>query len=206
MELKSKRSQGLALFFGGLLPVIAFTVIEDQYGVIAGLLAGVAFGVGEIIWELLKYRKVQRLTWIGNGMLIGLGALSLISSEGMWFKLQPALMEGLFALTLWGSLLLGKNLITAMVEAQGQQLPEIVKTQMRGLSFRLGLFFAVHAVIATWAALHWSTASWALLKGVGLTVSFVLYLGLEVWWLRIRIRNLSRLQNKDVTPPIPSPK
>ena len=40
--------RGLGLLFGGLLPVIAFTVIEERYGVIWGVISGMAFSVGEM--------------------------------------------------------------------------------------------------------------------------------------------------------------
>ncbi|MGE9743725.1 inner membrane-spanning protein YciB [Bdellovibrio bacteriovorus] len=172
------------LFFGGLLPVIAFTLIEEYYGIIPGLIAGMIFGLGEIIWELYRHKKVQKITWIGNGMLLGLGAISLISSEGIWFKLQPALMEGAFAIVLWGSLIVKKPLLVYLAEQQGQQFPEIIKSRMAGITFRTGVFFAIHAVLATWAALEWSTTNWALLKGLGLTVSFILYLVIEAVLLR----------------------
>ncbi|MFV8249906.1 inner membrane-spanning protein YciB [Bdellovibrio bacteriovorus] len=172
------------LFFGGLLPVIAFTLIEEYYGIIPGLIAGMIFGLGEIIWELYRHKKVQKITWIGNGMLLGLGAISLISSEGIWFKLQPALMEGAFAIVLWGSLIVKKPLLVYLAEQQGQQFPDIIKSRMTGITFRTGIFFAIHAVLATWAALEWSTTNWALLKGLGLTVSFILYLVIEAVLLR----------------------
>jgi intracellular septation protein len=174
----------MGLFIAGLLPVIAFTIIEDHYGVIAGLIAGMVFGVGEIIWELYRHKQIQKITWIGNGMLLVLGGISLISSEGLWFKLQPAIMEGVFALICWGSLLLGKNVIVYLAEQQGQQLPALLKNKMSGITFRIGLFFAIHAVLATWAAISWSTANWALLKGVGLTVSFIIYMTLEGFIIR----------------------
>lgn len=172
------------LFFGGLLPVIAFTLIEEYYGIIPGLIAGMIFGVGEIIWELYRHKKVQKITWIGNGMLLALGAISLISSEGIWFKLQPALMEGAFAIVLWGSLIVKKPLLVYLAEQQGQQFPDMIKSRMAGITFRVGVFFAVHAALATWAAFKWSTTNWALLKGVGLTVSFILYLVIEAVLLR----------------------
>lgn len=70
------KAQALSLFFGGLLPVIAFTVIEEKYGPQAGLIAGLVFGVGEIIYELVRYKKVSQITWIGNGLLLGLGLIS----------------------------------------------------------------------------------------------------------------------------------
>lgn len=184
----SARSQALSFFFAGLVPVIAFTLIEDRYGTVAGLIAGMVFGVGEISWELFRYRKVNKITWIGNGLLLVLGGISLISSEGLWFKLQPALMEALFALFLWGSLLIKKNLIVFLAEQQGQSFPEEIQHRLNGMTFRMGIFFAAHAALATWAALAWSTNAWALLKGLGFTGSFVLYMFIEALWLRRKIQ------------------
>ncbi len=179
MKPGSKGSQALSLFFAGLLPVIAFTLIEDHYGTIAGLIAGMVFGFGEITWEIFRYRKVNKITWIGNGLLLVLGGISLISSEGIWFKLQPALMEALFALFLWGSLLFKKNLIVFLAAQQGQSFPPALNQRMNGMCFRMGIFFALHAGLATWAAFYWSTTAWALLKGLGFTGSFVVYMLLE---------------------------
>ena len=182
--MKAGRNQGLSLFFAGLLPVIAFTLIEEYYGTLAGLIAGMVFGCGEILWEIFKYRKVNAITWIGNGLLLVLGGVSLLSSEGFWFKMQPAMMEALFALFLWGSLLMKKNLLVYLVEQQGQTFPPQIKGRLGGLTLRIGFFFAFHAALATWAALYWSTTAWALLKGVGLTVSFIVYLVAEAMYLR----------------------
>lgn len=180
----SPKAQAASVFFAGLLPVIAFTLIEEYYGVMAGLIAGMVFGFGEVCWELYKYKKVQKMTLFGNGLLISLGAVSLFSSEGIWFKLQPAIMEGLFALVLWGSVVLGKPLISYIAEQQGQQLPEFIKSRMKGITLRSGFFFAIHAGLAVWAAFKWTSAQWALLKGIGLTMSFIFYLVLEGIFLR----------------------
>lgn len=191
------KSQAASLFFAGLLPVIAFTFIEEYYGVIPGLIAGMIFSVGEISWELYRHKKVQKITWIGSGLLIGLGAISLISTEGIWFKLQPAIMEAIFAFVLWGSVLLKKPLLVFLGEQQGHQFPPELKSRMTGFTFRLGIFFAIHAVIATWAAFDWSTTAWALLKGVGLTVSFIAYLVIEVLFLR---RSIQKEHGKRIPP------
>jgi len=185
------RNAALAFFFGGLLPVIAFTVIEEKYGVVAGLVAGMVFGVGEILYEFLRERKVTPMTWMGNGLLLGLGALSLISNEGLWFKLQPSLMEGIFALLMWGSCLMKKPFLVFIASQQGHELPDKVKGKLKGVTWRTGVFFAAHSALAVWAALDWSTTNWALLKGVGLTLSFILYLLLEVFYLR---RSLAKME------------
>jgi intracellular septation protein len=186
--MKPGRNQGLSLFFAGLLPVIAFTLIEEYYGTLAGLIAGMVFGCGEILWELFKYRKVNAITWIGNGLLLILGGVSLLSSEGFWFKMQPAIMEAMFALFLWGSLLMKKNLLVYLVEQQGQTFPPPIKDRLDGLSLRIGFFFAFHAALASYAAIYWSTTAWALLKGLGLTLSFIVYLVAEAMYLRRHVQ------------------
>jgi intracellular septation protein len=178
------KSQFLALFFGGLLPIIAFTVIEEKYGIIAGLFAGMAFGFGEIVYELIRYKKVSTMTWVGNGMLLGLGGISLLSNDGIWFKLQPAIIEVGFAIFLFGSCIMKKPFLVMMIEKQNPDAPEFLKVSMGGMTFRLSLFFLAHSILATWAAYRWSNEAWAILKGVGLTLSMIVFMVVEVIWAR----------------------
>ncbi len=183
------KSALLALFFGGLLPVIAFTIIEEKYGTLAGLVAGMIFGLGEILYELIKFKKVNTITWIANGMLLGLGTISLFSSEGYWFKLQPALLEFGFFIFLTSSWLLKKPFMKIMLEKQNPQAPDFLKNLMSGMTLRLGLFFLAHSILATYAAFKWTSESWALLKGLGLTISMVFYMVLEIIWMRLTLKN-----------------
>lgn len=186
------KKQALSLFFGGLLPIIAFTVIEEKYGVIAGLIAGMVFGVGEIIYEYASVRKVSTITWIGNGLILGLGGISLISSEGIWFKLQPAILEFGFFIFLLISWIMKKPFLVMMIEKQNPEAPDFIKAQMSGMTLRLSFFMLVHAVIATWAALRWSTEAWAILKGVGLTISMIVFMVGEVFYVRLKINKHKR--------------
>lgn len=178
----------MSAFFGGLVPVIAFTLIEEKYGVIAGLVAGMVFGFGEVVYELIRYKKVSTITWIGNGLLIGLGAVSLVSSDGIWFKLQPALLEYGFFIFLVGSWVIKKPFLKLMMEKQNPDTPQFLKDCMSGMTLRFGLFMLAHAVLATYAAFYWTTEAWALLKGVGLTVSTVVFMVAEVLWTRFKIK------------------
>jgi len=149
--------------------------------------------VGEIAVEWWKQGRVDTVTWIGNGMLIGLGAVSLFTNEGIWFKLQPALLEAGMALMLFGSVVIGKPLMTMMAEKQGvlTRMPTpvipVFRAALRGFTFRLGIFFLAHAALATWAALYWSTEAWAILKGVGFTATMILYALAETMVLRRKI-------------------
>lgn len=181
------KKQTLSLLFAGLLPVIAFTVIEEKYGIMAGLVAGMVFGVGEIIYELIRYRKVSTMTWVGNALLLVLGGVSLISSDGIWFKLQPAIIElGMFGF-LFVTWLFKKPFLVLIIEKQNPNAPDFIKARLSGMTLRLSLFMLVHTVIATWAAFKWSTEAWAILKGIGLTVSMIFYLGAEILYTRYQL-------------------
>lgn len=185
----SQKSAMLALFFGGLLPVIAFTVIEEKYGTLAGLIAGMVFGCGEIIFEFIKYKKVNTITWVANGMLLGLGTISLLSNEGFWFKLQPAILEFGFFGFLVGSWVIKKPFMKMMMEKQNAGAPDFLINRMSGMTLRLGLFFLAHAILATYAAFYWSSESWAILKGLGLTISMIVYMLIEVIWMRLTMKS-----------------
>lgn len=179
------------LFFGGIVPIVLFTLIEEYYGVIWGLITALIWGVGEIAFELFKYKKVEKITLISNGLIIFLGLISLFTQEGIWFKLQPAIIELGFTFFLWGSLILKKPLFLVMARQQSIEPPQEVLEQFPGLTFRLGIFFLIHSLLAVWAAFYWSTTNWALLKGVGLTVSMILYLIIEMIFMRLRIKRHS---------------
>jgi intracellular septation protein len=176
--------QTRSLVFGGLLPIVAFTLIDSYGGPLWGTIAGMTFGIGEIIYEKVSLKKVSNITWISNLMILGLGVISILSDDGVWFKLQPALLEGFFALFLWASLFFKKNLLAMMAEKQMPQVPELLEKRLKGLTLRLGFFFAGHALLATWAAISWSTLAWAALKGVGFMGSAVIYMLIEVLFLR----------------------
>lgn len=177
-----------SFLFGGLLPIILFTLVEEYYGTVWGLVTALFFGFGELSFELWKYKKISKITLVGNFLIIFLGIISLFTQDGIWFKLQPGIIELGMVLFLWGSLLMKKPLLLSLAQQQNIQLPEVLLKEFPKLTFRIGVFFLIHAVLAFWAAFYWSTTAWALLKGVGLMVTFVLYLIIEMWLLRLRIK------------------
>ena len=192
----SHKSQKLrALILAGIIPVIVFTVVEEYYGTTWGLLCGMVFGAGEIIYEKVHLGKVEAMTWGGNALLLILGGVSLLTTDGIWFKLQPAVLEAVMAALLIGSVVIGKPLLILMAKKQGALPPvaspayPLILSSYKGLTLRIGLFFLAHTGLAVWAALHWSTRAWALLKGVGFTTSLFVYVFAEALLLRRRIKS-----------------
>ena len=194
MPEDSRKKALRSLLMAGLLPVLAYTFVEEYFGTVWGLVAGMALGVGEILNEWRTQRRVETMTWIGNGMILSMGLISLVTGDGLWFKLQPAIIEAVTAIFLMGSVFIKKPFMVLMGEKQGifdkihPEIRPLMISLFSGLTFRIGLFFLGHSLLATHAALYWSTSAWAILKGVGLTVSMIAYMAVEILLLRSRIK------------------
>jgi intracellular septation protein A len=172
------------LLAGGLLPVVAFAVVESLYGTEGGLIAALVFGAGEMLWEWRKYGKIQKFTLGSNALVLVLGAVSLWEGDGLWFKLQPTMIIGIFGAVLLASSLMGKPLLFELAKKQNPDLPEIARVSLSGLNFRLSLVLFGLAAFSVHVALEWSTAAWAIFKGVGVPAVLLPYFFVEIVILR----------------------
>src|SRR4051812_47233703 len=106
--MNSRQAAVRNFLLGGMLPIIAFAVVEQIYGTIGGVIAGVVFGGGEILWEYKRLGKVQGITWLSNGLVLVLGIASIWEGSGVYFKLQPAVFMVVFAAIFLGSSVMRK--------------------------------------------------------------------------------------------------
>jgi intracellular septation protein len=173
---------------GGLLPLLAFVLVEQFYGTMGGIIAGLLFGLGEVAWELWRHGRVQGITILSNALVLVLGLLSLWEEDGVFFKLQPAIFMLVLSLLFLFSSALGKPFLVAAARKQNPHLPEIALKRMRGMNTRLGFLFALLAALSAYSAFYWSTAAWAFLKAAGLPLLLVLYMALEFLWMRFSAR------------------
>ncbi len=182
--MSARKSAVTSFLLGGLLPIVAFVVVEQIYGLKGGVIAGLVFCVGEIAWELRKSGKVQGITILSSALILILGALSLWEDDGIFFKLQPAIFMAVFAVVFFLSSLLGRPFLLELSRKQNPNLPLALSERLRGMNIRLGLLFVGLAGLSAYAAFYWSTAAWATLKAAGLPVIMVFYILLEMVWIR----------------------
>jgi len=192
----SEKKEFLAMFknyvlLGGLLPILAFVVVEQIYGVKGGVIAGLVFCAGEIAWELRKTGKVQGFTILSCALIVILGALSLWEEDGVFFKLQPAIFLAVFAAVFFISSILGRPFLLELSRKQNPNLPPALADRMKGMNIRVALLFVALAGLSAYAAFYWSTAAWATLKAAGLPVLMLFYVILELVWIRASGRDRS---------------
>jgi intracellular septation protein len=177
-----------SLLLGGILPVVLFAILEEYYGVLWGVIVAMVFGLGELSYEKIFLGKIESITLWSNALILALGAFSLFAGEGIWFKLQPTILEIVMVIFLLTLEFRGKSFFVMAMEKQGKKVTPELKLVFRGITFRFSAFLLLHAALSAWAALHWSTAAWAMLKGLGFTGSAVLYFLCEFLWLRYRAK------------------
>ena len=175
-EMTAARSKSRQLTQGvatALLPLVVFWLIETYWGLEAALIAGCVTAVIEIVYEKLSQKRVSFMTWVSNGMVLGLGAVSYGFQSGVAFKLQPAIMELAMAVTMVVLSHRGKPFLVEMMKNNPLHQPninpmvnDIILNRMVALDRRMQWFFAIHGLAVGAAAIWGSTSLWMFLKGV----------------------------------------
>ena len=164
----------------GFLPLFAYLGAELLFGERVGLFVGIGLGIAEFIFRLVKDRKADYFALAETILLATMGALSLASGNAVYFRLKPAITEGLTALGMAVLLFLPDAILR---EYFGRQMRGLVfdDAAIEGLRKNLVLILAVlivHAGLTAWAALAASAAVWGFVSG-GLL--YILLAAVFVW-------------------------
>jgi len=153
-------------------PVILFFISFKIWGMKTGIVVMIVASIAALVIGYLLARRVSWPAVITAAIVIVFGSLTLIFNDNTFFQMKPTIVEGLFAVALWGGLLLKRPLLQHMM-GQGLKLDA---AGWRKLEFRFGCFCAAMAVLNE---IIWRTQSqdiWADFKLglIGLTVLFML--------------------------------
>ena len=164
-------------FLFDLFPVILFVIAFYTYDIFVA--TGVAIGATfvQVGWSWLRHRRVDNMMWISLAVIVLFGGATIAFQDETFIKWKPTVLYWLFAVVLWGaSLLLGKNLIRAMLDNQ-ITLPEIVW-------YRLNLswiaFFIFMGCINLYIAYTFSLEFWVNFKLFGSTGLMLLFVIAQV--------------------------
>jgi intracellular septation protein A/isopentenyldiphosphate isomerase len=158
----------------GFAPVLVFVFAESIFGEVVGLCVGVAFGIGEFLYGLIRGRKADPFVAADTVLLAVAGALSLLLKNEVFYKMKPAVIEAVMGIGLGALLLLPPSALKGYVSSQirGLQLPDAALPGMkRSLMAMVGVL-ALHIGLTVWSALTLSTAAWGFISGGLLYILF----------------------------------
>lgn len=163
----------------GILPLLAFVIIDSVLGLKSGVIAAIALAIAEAAYTLVVYQTIDNLTIGSTVLVLFFGLLSLKSNNAIYLKLQPVVLGVAFGLILLVMQLLGKPLLVMMVEKYQFMVPAEFRSQishpvyvamLARLSGVLGFGFLIHAGLVAYSAFYMSKWWWLMLRGIGLYV------------------------------------
>ena len=158
----------------GLIPLLVFVAADALFGEIVGLAVGLSAGIGEFLYTLIRNRKADPFVAADMILLAIAGGLSLVLHNEVFFKLKPAAIEAVLAVSLAVLLALPPSVLKGWLSSQlrGIALPDSALPVMkRSLGFMLGVL-VLHAALTVWAAIALSNAAWGFISGGLLYILF----------------------------------
>lgn len=187
------------LFLISFLPALAYWYLEANYSLRVALIGGLTLAFVEILLEYSFTRAIHTLSKFNFGLILFLGALSLLGEEGIWFKLQPLFTGVALFSFMWYRLLRGRGLLLELLDSLPKSRRRPPDQVVSSLEKHLAAFFLLYGLFMGGLALFATTAVWLFFKVIGFYIAFLLFLLLELLLIRRRsARALRRAQEAQV--------
>ncbi|MEI6613644.1 MAG: NUDIX domain-containing protein [Chrysiogenales bacterium] len=182
------RLQLLKTLAPGFLPLIVFIGADALWGTKVGLLVAIASGLIELGVSYAREKIWDRFVLLDTLLIVGMGGISLLLENDIFFRLKPAIVELVFCLVLAVSVYSPVNVILAMSRRylKGVELGEEQARAMTHSMKTLFFIFLAHTALIIYAAFAMSAAAWGFISGGLFYILFAVYFLVE--WLRNRRR------------------
>jgi len=189
-------------FLFDLFPLILFFVAYRYADIYTATAVAMAASVVQIVWLKMRGRSIETTHWINLSVIIVFGGATLLFHSDAFIKWKPTVLYWLFGTALLGSrLLLGRNLIRRLLEAQ-VQLPD---SAWERLNLSWASFFTFAGAINLYVAFsgRFSEAQWVNFKVFGLMGLLIAFVIAQSLWLSRHVQAPSdTVNNQDRdTPP-----
>jgi intracellular septation protein len=180
-------------FLISFLPAIAYWYLEEKYPLRVAIAGGLILAVIEIALEKIVTKHVHKISVFNFFLILFLGGLSLLGDEGIWFKLQPfftgCFMGGYISYKAWRGQGILYEMMTMMPKpASAQSSGTIPEFLWAPLERRLGFFMIIYGFFMGTLAIWFSTDLWTFFKTIGFYLSFGLYMLVEMFFLRTKLK------------------
>jgi len=164
-------------FLTDLLPVLVFFVAFKLGGIFVATAAAMAVAVLQAGWIWLRRGRLEPMQLAVVGLIVALGALTLIFNDPAFFFWKPTLVNWAFALVLLGGELFGHKGVLERLLASQLTLP---RPAWKRLTYSWIAFFVGMGALNLFVAYRFDLDTWVNFKlyGVlGLTLLFALLQG-----------------------------
>jgi len=164
------------MFFTQLLPLVVFIVVDSLVtDVRVSIACAILFAIGQLA---ITYAKARRFDWfvlLDVGLISALGAVSLVFDDDFFFKIKPAIIEGVSIAFMLALVLAPSRFLTGYFGRMmpGGSLPPEAVARMKSLLGWMSLYVALHIGAVLYTATYSSRATWAFVSGAGFYVILI---------------------------------
>jgi len=151
----------------GFLPLLIFIFADEFFGLTAGLIIAILFGIGELIFIYIRERRFDRFILFDTALIVALGMVSLLLQNDIFFKLKPGIVE-LILVVLIGVTAFSDHPILIQMTGRymkGVELSSVQIQHMHAMMRKMFWIFAAHTGLIFYAAIAMSTAAWGFISG-----------------------------------------
>ena len=174
-------------FLISFLPAIAYWYLEEYYPVRIAVAGGVALATLEVLVEYIFTKHIHALSKFNFFLIAGLGGVSLLGDEGIWFKLQPAFSGWAIGLYMIYRLAKGHGLMVEMMESMPKR-PPVPDFIFQSLEKHMVGLFMLYGTFMAFVAFYWSTERWVFFKTIGFYIVFALFFVFEMIYMKISMK------------------
>jgi intracellular septation protein len=166
----------------GVLPLVAFVVVDAFAGLKAGLAAAVIFAVLEVVYSFAFFGYLDEISLGSLVLIAGFSFVSYRTNKPIYFKLQPVALGVVFALIFLVMQWLDKPLLVMMIQKYQYVLPDNVKEMVTNPSYLillekisglLGYGFLIHSALIAYSVFYLSNLWWILIRGIGIYIMMI---------------------------------
>lgn len=181
-----KRSDLIKKLLPGFIPLFVFIIADEIWGTRIGLIVALVVGVLELVYTYIKEKRFDKFILLDTALLMALGGISILLDNDIFFKIKPAIVEGIMCIILAISAFTSIDIIGGMSKRymKGLEMNDAIQQQFkRTLKTLLWLIFG-HTILVIYAAFYLSNEAWAFISGGLFYILFGLYFVYEYWQQR----------------------
>ena len=165
------------------IPIVCFFIAFLMYGIYVATAVAMGVSVLQVLFCWIVFKKVERIYLMMMGVILVLGAATLIFHNPIFVKWKPTIIYWIFSITMISSHFFGsKEPIASRLMSNQIKLPN---KAWKNINIAWAIFFLLLSFLNLAIAYHFDTKTWVYFKFIGtLVLTFLFAIGQAIYMHR----------------------
>ena len=168
---------GLLQLFGQMLPLIIFIIVDMIFNdVKISIISAIGFAAAQLVLFFIKTGRFDWFVFVDVALIAGLGTISIVSKNDMFFKVKPAVVEAVAIVFFLVLVFLPDRFLFSYFSRmlpKGMTLNPAKISTMKSMLLFMSVYVLFHIGAVLYTAFHASRKVWAFVSGPGFFLLFI---------------------------------